>query len=237
MTENKKDISVTTTVFAHGGAIDTVNRHLNIWKKYTDNLLIISPVTDPCIINNVDCLTYEKSQHHGPLTLKRQLFGMKVSLLYESDTYVFLEYDAIILQKPKFRPNIIQGNLFNEWLFYNKDEKAIRNGDCFLHFPWIFPSDQLKTFVKEVDLSVIDHPLYDKKYCHDIWLAQKLMFHKYEIHNLLHKEGYSSNTIDDKNISDAIEHTKKGAYAFHGIKTKKILDQILIASNLETSND
>ena len=191
----------------------------------------------PCVINNVDCLTYEKSQHHGPSTLKRQLFGMKVSLLYESDIYVFLEYDAFMLQRPKFRPNVIQGNLFNEWFFYEKNYEAIKNAECFLHFPWIFPADQLKTFVQDVDLSVVEHTRYDKTYCCDVWLLQKLAKHNYDIYNLLGAEGYSRNTITDNNTSDVIELLNKGRYALHGIKTKEILDKILIVSNLKENND
>ena len=107
-------MKITTTVFAHGGAIETAKRHYPIWKNYSDNILIVSPVDDPCILDNADCLTNSKSQHHGCDALKRQLFGLKSALSYDSDYYVFLEYDAIMLQRPQPRP-IIQGNLFNEY--------------------------------------------------------------------------------------------------------------------------
>ena len=107
-------MKITTTVFAHGGAIETAKRHYPIWKNYSDNILIVSPVDDPCILDNADCLTNSKSQHHGCDALKRQLFGLKSALSYDSYYYVFLEYDAIMLQRPQPRP-IIQGNLFNEY--------------------------------------------------------------------------------------------------------------------------
>jgi len=225
--------NVTTIIFAHGDAIETVNRHLPIWKAYTDNLLIVSPKDNPCILQGIDCLSVDKRQHHGPHTLARHLFAMKAALGYNSDFYVFLEYDAIMLRRPEPRP-IIQGNLFNERVFNNKQEEWMRQGHCFLHFPWIFPADKLKEFVDRVELDPNDESVQDK------WLIQKLMDLNMEVHNLLGMtpnsrngigEGFSQNSFDSPQIlENAVHHVKSGAYALHGIKTKEALERILEAA-------
>jgi len=231
--------NITTIVFAHGDAILTINRHLPIWKAYTDNLLIVSPKDNLVSIQGIDCLSIEKRQHHGPHTLARHLFAMKVALIYKSDFYVFLEYDAIMLRRPEPQL-IIQGNLFNEQVFNSKREESIKRGDCFLHFPWIFPSNKLKQFVEHVDLSVENNPRDYKSYAHDIWIIQKLMKLNMEVRNLLGLtpsapngtgEGYSRNSFDRPEfVSDAIRAVENGAYALHGIKTKEVLEKILEAA-------
>jgi hypothetical protein len=228
-------MNITTIVFAHGSVIETVKRHIPIWKNNTDNLLIVSPKDNPCVIEGIDCLTHEKSQHHGIHTLKRQLFAMKHSLLYKSDFYVFMEYDSILLKKPKYR-NIIQGNLFNENIFFEKQHESMNKGQCFIHFPWIFPLDKLINFVNKVILNENDNTV------HDIWLIKKLMELNFDVHNLLGLknpkcpnglgEGYSQNSFDTEDkILNAIYHVKNGAYALHGIKTESALNRIIDAFN------
>lgn len=222
--------NVTTVIFAHGDAIETINRHLPIWKAYTDNLLIVSPKDNPCILQSIDCLSIDKRQHHGPHALKRHLFAMKAALGYNSDFYVFLEYDAIMLKRPEPR-TIVQGNFYEA--FYCQDKDKIKNGKCFIHFPWIFPADKLKEFVDKV---VLDP---SEKIAHDIWLIQKLTELNFDVFNLLKTqttpngsgEGYSQNSFDTpQQIENAIYQVKNGAYALHGIKTKEVLEQILEAA-------
>lgn len=112
---------VATIVFAHGDAVETVRRHLPIWRASTDELMIVSPKDNPCVISGVDCLTHAPRQHHGRHALSRQLFGMRAALGYGADQYVFLEYDAFMLRRPEPRDQI-QGNLFNSHVFYNREE-------------------------------------------------------------------------------------------------------------------
>lgn len=213
-------MKITTTVFAHGGAIETAKRHYPIWKKNSDNISIISPVDNPCILDDVNCLTNSKSQHHGYDSLKRQLFGLKSALSYDSDYYVFLEYDAIMLQRPQPRP-IIQGNLFNEHIFLNRLAEPMSQGLCFLHFPWIFPSNVLKFFTESVEVKEDDYPVTDG------WMAQKIMDLSLNIHNTHYKEGYSQNTIEPKHFNELLTAIQNGAYAFHGIKEQETLDIVM----------
>ncbi len=117
----------------------------------------------------------------------------------------------------------------------------MKKGDCFLHFPWIFPSDKLKEFVNKVDLSVEKNPIYHKNYAHDIWIIQKLMYLNMDVHNLLGLtpnspngtgEGYSQNNFNTpEKIENAVYQVKSGSYALHGIKTEEVLKQILEAAN------
>ncbi len=227
-------MKVATIVFTYGKAEEVVKRHLPIWKAYTDELMIVSPTNDPCIVENIDCLTHSKSQQLGQFSLSRQLFGLIAALGYNANQYVFLEYDAIMLRRPEPRP-IIQGNLFNQNIFVERQEEWMRQGHCFLHFPWIFPADKLKYFVDRVELDLNDGV------SQDIWLIQKIMDLNMEVHNLLGLtptspngtgEGFSQNNIDTpQRIENAVYHVKSGAYALHGIKTKEVLEKILEAAN------
>ena len=217
-------MKVTTTIFAHGRAIETVKRHYPVWKKNSDNILIISPVDDPCILDNIDCLTNSNSQKYGYDALKRQLFGLKSALSYDSDYYVFLEYDAIMLQRPQSRP-MIQGNLFNDYIFFNRLTEPMSQGFCFLHFPWIFPSNILKFFTESVEVKEDDYPVTDG------WMPQKIMDLNLEIHNTYYGEAYSQNTIEPKHFDELSMAIQNGAYAIHGIKEQETLDIVMQSFN------
>lgn len=235
---------VTTIVLSHGnepepnqfrrGGLNTTIRHIPIWLENTDNLVIVSPNDNPCVIKGINCVTFETRQHHGQFALRRQLFAMELGLMMykNTDQFVFLEYDALMLKRPQNRP-IIQGNLFNERIFLNRQEDWMAKGACFLHYPWIFPFDKLKLFLEKVTLDADCHT------AHDIWIAQKLMKYNFEIHNLLGLvpsapngtgEGYSQNSLDtEERISNAVFQVKNGAYAIHGVKTEECLIEILKA--------
>lgn len=212
-----------TVVFAHGRAKDIVNRHLPLWKNCTDKIIIVSPNDDPCILDNIDCLTYGKSEKWGTSLIERQLFAMRMSALYDADFYVFLEYDAFLLDKPILRPTI-QGNLFNQHLFINKEYDSIEKGLCFMHFPWIWPANLLKEFITHTN----HNKDTDSKYP-DGWIVQKLIALDLKIHNLLFTEGYSMNTIDtEERILEAVDGIKNnGFYAIHGVKTDALLQRLL----------
>ena len=214
-----------SVVFAHGAVINTVKRHLFLWKSHTDIVLIVSPNDDPCIIENIDCFTYGKSEKWGTSLIDRQFFAMKLSILYSADFYIFLEYDAILLDKPKLRQEV-QGNLFNEHLFINKKYEDIKNGLCFMHFPWVWPSNLLKEFIAQTVLDKNIDSIYP-----DGWIVQKLIALDFKIHNLFLTEGFSRNSIDNEEAAlEAIEGIKnKGFYAIHGIKTDELLQRFLQA--------
>lgn len=227
-------MKVTTTIFAHGDAIETCKRHLPIWQAHSDQIVFVSPVDNPLVINDFSCVTYQRREHRGKNSIERLLFAFKAALLFEADYYVFLEYDALLLRRPIPREHI-QGNLFNEQVLINK--QLDHQKSCFIHFPWIFPADKLKDFLNRVEIKETDI------FIQDIWLAQKFCELDISVFNLLAVpsktsndvlEGCSTNTFGHhQNILDrALEMTRKhGAYAFHGIKTEEILNQFLEAAN------
>jgi hypothetical protein len=215
-------MEVMTVILAHGDAMEAVQRHLPLWRKHTDGLAIVSPNNNPCIVEGVDCFTHEGRQHHGQLALRRQLFAMKAALLYKAEYYVFMEYDAIMLRRPAHRP-IVQGNLFNEQIFKARD---VESKFCFLHFPWVFPACVLQSFIEKAVIDPAD------EVAHDVWVARRLMQFDMGVCNQNGRggngEGFSANSIDNLAlIAQAVHSARAGAYAFHGIKTKAVLDQIL----------
>jgi hypothetical protein len=221
-------MKTTTIILAHGDALETIDRHFPIWKQNTDKLVFVSPNDNPCVIDGFDCFTYEGRQHHGQLALKRQMFSFNIALMYESDYYVFMEYDAIMLKRPE-PYSVFQGNIFNQRVITQKQKEWLDKGACFIHFPWIFPKDVLKEFVEKATIDPNDNV------AHDIWLARKCVELDIKVHNMLAfcdgtGEGFSQNTFDTpERIDAAVKAVKNGAYALHGIKTKEVLDKILQA--------
>ena len=103
---------IATTIFTFGGGREITQRHLPIWHAHTDELLLVFPYDDPCVLLDVELLAHEVSNKYGMPCLKRQFFGMKAALRYKADYYVFIEYDGFLLRRPEPR-DAVQANVFH----------------------------------------------------------------------------------------------------------------------------
>src|SRR5262249_29692255 len=146
---------------------------------------IVFPENSPSIVPDVDMVAHGVSNKYGRACLDRQLFGMKYSLRYAADYYVFLEYDAFLLRRPQPRAGL-QANAFST------QEKDF-NSDRFFHFPWIFQADALKTFADKAALEPFEKGFVDR------WLACQIDRLQLPVFDLQATgEGFSRNTIQTK---------------------------------------
>lgn len=210
---------VATTIFTFGGGRKITGRHLPVWKKYSDDVLLVSPEDDPCEIPGVDMVFHEISNKFGLPCLKRQFFGMNTALRYEADYYVFTEYDGFMLKRPAPRPSI-QANVFVE-------HGGRYQADYFAHFPWIFPAAVLKEFCAKASLDTFEDGFVDR------WLAAQLTKLNLPVHDLQEAgEGYSRNSIEScKEIGELLKKIKGDAYALHGIKDEALFYSVLEAAD------
>lgn len=210
---------ITTTVFTFGGGKNITRRHLPIWREHSDDVLLVFPEDDPCVIADTPLISHEISNKFGLPCLRRQLFGMKAALRYAADYYVFTEYDGFMLKRPESRSEI-QANVF--W-----DPPGRFHAGYFTHFPWVFPAALLEEFCAKASLEPFEEGFVDR------WLAAQLGKLGMPVFNLQESgEGYSRNSIESpEEINEMLAKVKNGAYAFHGIKDAKLLSSVLGASS------
>ncbi len=210
---------IITTVFTFGGGRNITRRHLPIWKEYSDDVLLVFPEDDPCVIEDTMMISHEISNKFGRPCLKRQLFGMKAALKYSADYYVFTEYDGFMLKHPKARPEI-QANVFH-------DLPGRFQAGYFTHFPWIFPAVLLQEFCSRASFEPFEEGFVDR------WLAAQLKTLGMPVFNLQESgEGHSRNSIESpEEIDQLLTKVKNGAYALHGIKDDQLLQSVLEVSH------
>jgi hypothetical protein len=206
---------IATTIFTYGGGQKITKRHLPIWREYSDDILLVFPDNDPCLIPETFMISHEVSNKFGIPCLKRQLFGMKAALRYAADYYVFTEYDGFMLKRPEPRKEI-QANVFME-------PRGRYQAGYFTHFPWIFPAALLKEFCEKATLEPFEEGFVDR------WVAAQLKILGMPVFNLQASgEGYSRNSIEsDEEIADLLARVNAGAYAIHGIKDAHLLKRVL----------
>lgn len=208
---------IATTIFTFGGGREITQRHLPIWKAFTDDLLLVFPYDDPCVLPDVDMIAHEVSNKYGMPCLRRQLFGMKESLRYKADFYVFIEYDGFLLRRPEPR-DCVQANAFPHSTESSKYAAAF----C-PHFPWVFSAAVLEKFVLTANFEPFERGFVDR------WLAAQMERMGIPFHGFLDSgEGYSRNTIQYAEEKEAVLRcVESGGYAIHGVKTSELLKSIL----------
>jgi hypothetical protein len=214
---------IATIIFTFGGGREITQRHLPIWRAHTDELLLVFPYDDPCVLPDVDLIAHEVSNKYGMPCLRRQFFGMKSALRYKADYYVFIEYDGFLLRRPEPRDSV-QANVF----LHKSGEGGYAASFC-PHFPWVFPAAHLEKFVAEANFAPFERGFVDR------WLAAQMERIGIPYHGFQQcGEGYSRNTIQyDEERAAVLECVRNGGYAIHGVKTAELLKDILDAAGQE----
>lgn len=208
---------VATTVFTFGGGLRITARHLPVWRKHSDEVLLVFPMDDPCVLPDTDMIAHEVSNKYGIPCLQRQFFGMKHALRYKADFYVFTEYDGFMLRRPEPR-DCVQANVFHQ-----KRGEGGYAAAFFPHFPWVFPARLLEKFVTDATFEPFERGFVDR------WLAAQMERIGIPFHGFQEAgEGFSRNTIQSE---DEMEQLKRsvlsGAYAIHGVKSSHLLQKVL----------
>jgi len=213
----KNNMRIATTIFTFGGGREITQRHLPIWRAHTDELLLVFPYDDPCVLPDVDLIAHEVSNKYGMPCLRRQFFGMKAALRYKADYYVFIEYDGFLLRRPEPR-DAVQANVFH----HKREDGGYAASFC-PHFPWVFPAAVLERFAAEANFEPFERGFVDR------WLAAQMERMGIPFHGFQDSgEGYSRNTIQYDEEKEAVSScVESGGYAIHGVKTAELLKSIL----------
>lgn len=210
---------VVTAVFGYAGGQEIVDRHLPLWRAVSDEVLLVYPEDSRNHAEGVHHLPTGRSCKYGDECLARQLHGMRHSLEFAGDYYVFLEYDAFLLRRPEPRAGL-QANAFrNRARGY---QGRFYQGPQYFHFPWIFDAASLCEFARHASLEPREHGFVDR------WLQCQIAPLGIPVHNLQRlREGYSRNTIRGWwQTRCALWLASRGAYAFHGVKSAELLGRI-----------
>jgi len=206
---------VVTTVFCYAGGAEIIRRHLPVWIEHSDAILLVFPEDSFVSFPDVYLFAHGPSQKYGEHCLDRQLAGMRAALAIDAEQYVFIEYDAVLLDRPRKRPGI-QANTFPT----REPEFA---ADHFFHFPWIFDRDSLAQFAASATLEPFEKGFVDR------WLAAQVDRIGLNWFDLAAAgEGFSRNTIQTPEEENAaLDLVSTGGYAIHGVKSARLLQQLL----------
>lgn len=213
-----------TIVMSYAGACpEPTQRHLAHWRIRDWPVVVCSPADAACPeMDGVENFVVGNSEQFG----KRMIDRFKAvfsHVLDESEWYLFLEYDALVLgdiPAPCFEEKGIWSNLRD-----NRHPHKY-HADWFFHFPYLIDRETMQAIVANAHTI---HSGQEDGFI-DRWLgllAQnlKLPFHDFGAY------GHSRNTIEPCHIDDAIKAVKEGACMIHGCKTQECYDALIKARN------
>ena len=206
-------MKVCNVVFAFGGVKEICLRHLPIWKKFSDELIFVSPLNDKLEIEGERCVYSGISETHHESLIKRTIFGIANALALDCDSYVLMEYDALFLSRPIIM-DAVQANVFGH------NDTHIWESNICPHFPWVFSRSTLEKLWEGFKIAPLEQGFVDR------WLGEQLKLLKIPTHNFIdNNQGFSTHelTPDFKGFKDALN---RGAFAIHGIKTQEVFDMV-----------
>ena len=203
------------TIWCHREVSDTVWRHMTYWVAHSSDILFVCP-NNSVLDTTWPVLAMEPSKHNGVEINRKFRRMLEFWLKMAYDRFLFFEYDAICFAPdiPVLDPCKLYGNLFTS------DQKAFQ-GHYFLHPPIMV---HRPTLSRLVDFARTVHDETDRfwdrllgYYCE----FGKIPFGGYE------GLGFARNTIEQKDIPEAVAARKAGAVFFHGIKSNSVLNALV----------
>jgi hypothetical protein len=184
-----------------------LHQNLNLCAKFFDEVIILSPKDQLVDISGYKCVEVGESCHSGWLAIERLMAGIRYASSLDYDLFVFLEYDALLLDRPKFFEGF-QTNIFKEG---DVEKWGV---DYYCHYPWIFSKVALVRLAETMTIEPMREGFSDR------WIACQVEKLSIPTKNLFAShEGYSQNTIYSVHHESFKEYLEKGAYAIHGIKS------------------
>jgi len=200
-------------VLAHGGAVETVKRHLPIWKAHHDQVIICSPSDDPCFLPNQWGFINGKSSRYATDTNRRTREAIRLASELRPHTLTFCEYDALLWDWPSSSLTMMGPDGVMGSMFISDDPKF--KGKFYVHSPIIFGPKAIAPVLKAMDQLPDDAELGfgDRYFGLAIETAGIPVVdgHKYGL-------SYSQNHIEAKHIAEACHAIKNGAVFTHGVK-------------------
>ena len=204
-------------VLAHGGAVETVKRHLPIWQSLHDQVIVCSPADDPIQLPKLWGFVNGKSSRYATDTNLRTREAMRLASFLKPHTLTFCEYDALLWRWPSehiahMEPDFVMGSVFQ-----SADPKF--KGKFYIHSPIIFGPLAIDKVLAAMDQLPDDAEFgFGDRY---FGLAvEKAKIPVVNGHDL--GLSYSQNHIEGQHVARAIEVIRSGACFSHGIKDQRI---------------
>lgn len=224
-------------VLGHGGQTPCIGRHLPIWRKFHDEVILCTPADDPVKGLDVWQFTWGKSGHYCADTNLRTREALTFAGAMNFETLTLCEYDALLWRWPadevqrilRDRESIDSrdpGFIFGS-RFWNDDVKF--QGKFYLHTPLIMDRLAVWSLVEAMeDLPDDAEGGFGDRY---IGLAAE----RAEIGIIDgHKLGlsYSQNQIEAKHYAPMAEAIRSGICFTHGIKHLRAFEVGLQAAKI-----
>jgi len=214
-------------VLAHGGAVETVKRHLPIWRACHDQVIICSPADDPCFLPNQWGFVNGKSSRYATDTNLRTREAMRLASELHPHTLTFCEYDALLWRWPKSELPMMGPDGAMGSMFTSADPKF--KGKFYVHSPIIFGPKAIGRVVAAMDKLPPDaeYGFGDRYFGLAIETAgvKVLDGHDYGL-------SYSQNHIEGQHVARAMEVIGDGGCFSHGIKDKRIFELLSQAAKI-----
>lgn len=204
-------------IMAHAGGQAVFDRHLPIWSRLGHDMLVFCPENSR-VETILLMFAYGSAQHHGAHSIER----FRALLLHMEhlpyDYFVIQEYDSFSLSEPAISVGVLRGNYFPE-----NDPKWLAS--FFLHPPLAFDRHTLT----QLNYAARFLTLEAGNYFWDRWIAVCAELAKISVIGW-GDIGFSQNTIEPNQITDAVTAARRGAIHFHGCKSQECFAAIMEAA-------
>ena len=207
-------------VLAHGGAVETVKRHLPIWAKFHDRTIVCSPADDPLNLPGEWGFVNGKSSKYAADTNLRARAAMTLALEIGPRYLTVCEYDALLWDWPSklIDQTFTIGGRAMGSVFHSADPSFL--GKNYIHSPIIFDRvgyyETTKAMHKLPDDA--ERGFGDRMFGLAIERAGVTL-----IDGHAHGLSYSQNHIERQHYPEMMAKVRAGACFTHGIKDAQAL--------------
>lgn len=221
-------------VLGHGGSAETIRRHLPIWRKWHDRVIVCVPADDNNLFEpDTWVFVYGRSARYSAQTNKRTIELIKLACSLMPSFTTFVEYDALLWRWPeeliaKFMAHTGGGAVAFGSVFQNADPKF--KARFYIHSPIIFTIAALCRTLWEMKKLPADAEggFGDRLFGLAIENAGIRVVDGHEF-----GLSYSQNEITPENVANAVAAIKAGVCFTHGVKDEAILRRLVEATGIQ----
>lgn len=219
---------------AHGDADaqQTFERHLPFWRAHALPILVMCP-RDSVVKTGLQTLLIGKRCHHGAEANIRFRTLLETLAKTEYDRHVIFEYDSLCLV-PEL-PYVKHDAVGAIWFVDSREVKSCPLGNkpfigsCYSHPPLIMSTHVMNQVIE----SMWGLPEDCEYGMWDRYLG--LACQRGEIKRTPLGSAFSMNTIRNGDAPNACAAARNGTVIFHGVKSAKVLEQIMDAHRTHAS--
>jgi hypothetical protein len=218
---DKKIDDILVVVMAHSDARGAVERHKKYWEA-CGRVVYLVPTDAELPSIEAEQWRARPRAHVGPDAILRVVDGLERASKEPHPYILFCEYDAVVLDPPKFRP--INGEVMAPAFGDTREERGFE-GTLYCHPPLFLNRktaavlvDELKKYGPGVERGFWDRAVglaiersQGRLRCTDLWARGAC---------------FACNPIDERNLETACEAVRTGATFIHGVKTEFTLNAL-----------